>query len=90
MGDDVRGSDDDKSGPASSKISAGAKSTIEDIMKNPLLDSEWHCPNCLGTCQCNTCVVQRKRDEEREMNRLEGERKSKRRTAAHSSYYNFF
>ena len=90
VGDDVRGSDDNKSGPSSSKNSAVAKSTIEDIMKDPSLDSEWHCPSCLGTCQCNTCVVQRKRDEEREMNRLEGERKSKRRIAAHSSYYNFF
>lgn len=90
VGDDVRGSDDNESGPSSSKNSAVAKSTIEDIMKDPSLDSEWHCPSCLGTCQCNTCVVQRKRDEEREMNRLEGERKSKRRIAAHSSYYNFF
>ena len=91
VGDDVRGSNDDnESGPFSSNVSACAKSTIEDIMQNPALDSEWHCPSCLGTCQCNTCVVQRKRDEEREMNRLEGERKSKRRTAAHSSYYNFY
>ena len=90
VGDDVRGSDDNESGPSSSKNSAVAKSTIEDIMKDPSLDSEWHCPSCLGTCQCNTCVVQRKRDEERDMNRLEGERKSKRRIAAHSSYYNFF
>ena len=91
VGDDVRGSNDDnESGPFSSNVSACAKSTIEDIMQNPALDSEWHCPSCLGTCQCNTCVVQRKRDEEREMNRLEGERKSKRRAAAHSSYYNFY
>ena len=88
--DDARGSNNDKSGLSSSKNSAGAKSTIEDIMEHPALDSDWHCPSCLGTCQCNTCVTQRKREEERRMNRLEGERKSKRRTAAHSSYYNRF
>jgi hypothetical protein len=62
---------------------------IEEIMMNSTLDSEWHCPSCLGTCQCNACVVQRKREEEREKNRGDVERKSQRRSA-HSSYYNFF
>lgn len=64
--------------------------TIEEIMNDSTLDSEWHCPSCLGTCQCHVCVAQRKREEEREKNRGDSERKSQRRTTAHSSYYNFF
>jgi len=78
VGDDVHGSKnpDGKS--------------IEEIMRDPTLDSEWHCPSCLGVCQCHVCVAHRKREEEREKNRGDGERKSLRRTTAHSSYYNFF
>ena len=64
--------------------------TIEEILADSTLDSEWHCPSCLGTCQCHVCVAQRKREEEREKSRGDRERKSQRRTTAHSSYYNFF
>lgn len=64
--------------------------SIEEIMKDPALDFEWHCPSCLGVCQCHVCVAHRKREEEREKNRGDGGRKSQRRTTAHSSYYNFF
>ncbi|KAL7492842.1 hypothetical protein ACHAWT_005385 [Skeletonema menzelii] len=64
--------------------------TIEEIMKDSTLDIEWHCPSCLGACQCHVCVAQRKREEERGKNRVDSERKSQRRATAHSSYYNFF
>ncbi len=50
------------------------------------IDSEWHCPSCLGVCQCHVCVAHR----QREKNRRDGGRKSQRKTTAHSSYYNFF
>ena len=60
--------------------------SIEEIVANAALDSEWHCPSCLSVCQCVVCVSQRKRDAEREY----GERKSQRRATAHSSYSNFF
>jgi len=79
VGDDVRGDPSTPNG-----------NDIEEIMRNSNLDSEWHCPSCLGVCQCHVCVAQRKREEEREKNRGDGERKSQRRATAHSSYYNFF
>ena len=79
MGDDVRG-----------PSKPDGKLTIEEIMSNTVLDSEWHCPSCLGICQCSVCVVHRNKEEEREKNRGDAERKSQRMTTAHSSYYNFF
>ena len=63
--------------------------TLEEILDRPSLDREWHCPSCLGPCQCKTCVRQRQREEEKVKSREEAERKSSRKAAAHQSYYNF-
>lgn len=64
---------------------------IDEIVMCVALDVEWHCPSCLGSCQCSTCVKLRKKEEEREKSRLEASsRKSSRRSAAHlSGYFNF-
>lgn len=64
---------------------------IDEIIMCAALDSEWHCPSCLGTCLCATCVKQRKKEEEREKNRLEVDklRKSSRRSGASYAGYNF-
>jgi hypothetical protein len=91
VGDDVLGGGGGGGGDGDGDQSSKYKSkTIDDIVMNSTFDSDWHCPSCLGTCLCDTCVVQRKREGEREKNRGEGKRKSQRRTTAHSSYYNFF
>jgi len=64
---------------------------IDEIVMCAALDLEWHCPSCLGTCLCATCVKQRKKEEEREKNRLEVDklRKSSRRSGASYAGYNF-
>ena len=64
--------------------------SIKEIVSNPKLDREWHCPSCLVTCMCNSCVTQRKRDEEREKNRVEGERKSSRQSKGNLMFSHFF
>ena len=64
--------------------------SIEEILLNPKLDAEWHCPGCLGTCQCDACVTQRKKDEEREKIKNEAARKSSRRSAMGNNYSYFF
>ncbi|KAL7467303.1 hypothetical protein ACHAXS_007550 [Conticribra weissflogii] len=64
---------------------------IDEIIMCAALDLEWHCPSCLGTCLCATCVKQKKKEEEREKNRLEVDklRKSSRRSGASYAGYNF-
>ena len=64
--------------------------SIEEIILNPKLDAEWHCPSCLGTCQCDACVTQRKKDAERERIKNEAARKSSRRAAMGNNYSYFF
>ena len=39
---------------------------------------------------CNSCITQRKRDEEREKNRVEGERKSSRQSKGNLMFSHFF
>ena len=63
--------------------------SLDEIIMCAALDAEWHCPSCLGTCMCNLCVKERKREEEREKVRDDAERKSSRRSAG-STYSNFF
>ena len=53
-------------------------------------DAEWHCPSCLKTCLCDTCVKQRQREEEREKSRDQADRRSSRRKAEQTDYSNFF
>ena len=53
-------------------------------------DAEWHCPSCLKTCLCDTCVRQRQREEEREKSRDQADRRSSRRSAEQTDYTNFF
>ena len=54
---------------------------IEEIVMCSSLDVEWHCPSCLGTCECIACVRQRKKDVERGGSQWEKLRKSSRRSA---------
>mmetsp|Transcript_361 Transcript_361/g.709 ORF Transcript_361/g.709 Transcript_361/m.709 type:complete len:450 (+) Transcript_361:664-2013(+) len=69
--------------------------SIDDIVNCPAYDAEWHCPSCLGTCQCIACVKERKKEEDREKSRNEaaaGRKSRSRRSAANAgnSYSYFF
>ncbi|KAL9182262.1 hypothetical protein ACHAXT_012914 [Thalassiosira profunda] len=54
-----------------------------------IADAEWHCPSCLGSCQCETCTKERKRKDEKEKSRSETGRSSSRRSAG-GTYSYFF
>jgi hypothetical protein len=63
---------------------------IDEIVKNKKYDAEWHCPSCLKTCLCASCVKRRHFEDEKERVRKQGERRSGRRSTGHSDYSNFF
>ena len=43
-----------------------------------LSDKEWHCPSCQDSCQCQPCVIRRKKEEKRMSKMGDRERRSRR------------